>query len=568
MTRSSEKLVKLVSSASPGLIYLWLLALVVAPNLVLFGTSFFKASAGLVTDEVTLRNYAAVFQSRTVLVLVMRTLVTAFVAAALASLVAYPLAFYVSRYMRGMKQVAVMLVVIPLWISLLMRVFAWCVILGENGAINSLLVTLGILSEPSDAFLYTRFAVVLTLAYMAIPYVFVSSFTALERVPESLLEASRDAGANRFQTFRNVVWPLSRQGLAIGFSLAFLLAVGDYVSPSMVGGLNGTMLGMVIASQFGMAGNWPLGAAQAVILMLAVAIILAVIGYLGRSKGIIQAVDSGAGATLKRAATLRGRIGQILLKLAVTLPYLFLYAPLVVTLVFSFNDSRVQTFPLTGFTLQWYRELWTNTALIEAFQRTLFVAVLSTAAGTVIGVAFALILAYRVRAFGNVLQLALAVPVAIPGIVLGISLAIVAQFSGLPQGLPRVIVGHLSFVMPVIMLIVLTRLRALDPSFVEASLDLGATRMKTLLHVLLPMIRSAIIGGAMLGFTLSVDEVIVTLFLTGTEPTLPVYVWNQMRFGFTPSINAIFTLIGLTSVAFVLCGLWVINRTNARTLRA
>ncbi|MCW5711868.1 ABC transporter permease subunit [Shinella sp.] len=568
MTRSSEKLVKLVSSASPGLIYLWLLALVVAPNLVLFGTSFFKASAGLVTDEVTLRNYAAVFQSRTVLVLVMRTLVTAFVAAALASLVAYPLAFYVSRYMRGMKQVAVMLVVIPLWISLLMRVFAWRVILGENGAINSLLVTLGILSEPSDAFLYTRFAVVLTLAYMAIPYVFVSSFTALERVPESLLEASRDAGANRFQTFRNVVWPLSRQGLAIGFSLAFLLAVGDYVSPSMVGGLNGTMLGMVIASQFGMAGNWPLGAAQAVILMLAVAIILAVIGYLGRSKGIIQAVDSGAGATLKRAATLRGRIGQILLKLAVTLPYLFLYAPLVVTLVFSFNDSRVQTFPLTGFTLQWYRELWTNTALIEAFQRTLFVAVLSTAAGTVIGVAFALILAYRVRAFGNVLQLALAVPVAIPGIVLGISLAIVAQFSGLPQGLPRVIVGHLSFVMPVIMLIVLTRLRALDPSFVEASLDLGATRMKTLLHVLLPMIRSAIIGGAMLGFTLSVDEVIVTLFLTGTEPTLPVYVWNQMRFGFTPSINAIFTLIGLISVAFVLCGLWVINRTNARTLRA
>ncbi|GLR51716.1 ABC transporter permease subunit [Shinella yambaruensis] len=568
MTRSSEKLVKLVSSASPGLIYLWLLALVVAPNLVLFGTSFFKASAGLVTDEVTLRNYAAVFQSRTVLVLVMRTLVTAFVAAALASLVAYPLAFYVSRYMRGMKQVAVMLVVIPLWISLLMRVFAWRVILGENGAINSLLVTLGILSEPSDAFLYTRFAVVLTLAYMAIPYVFVSSFTALERVPESLLEASRDAGANRFQTFTNVVWPLSRQGLAIGFSLAFLLAVGDYVSPSMVGGLNGTMLGMVIASQFGMAGNWPLGAAQAVILMLAVALILAVIGYLGRSKGIIQAVDSGAGATLKRAATLRGRIGQILLKLAVTLPYLFLYAPLVVTLVFSFNDSRVQTFPLTGFTLQWYRELWTNTALIEAFQRTLFVAVLSTAAGTVIGVAFALILAYRVRAFGNVLQLALAVPVAIPGIVLGISLAIVAQFSGLPQGLPRVIVGHLSFVMPVIMLIVLTRLRALDPSFVEASLDLGATRMKTLLHVLLPMIRSAIIGGAMLGFTLSVDEVIVTLFLTGTEPTLPVYVWNQMRFGFTPSINAIFTLIGLISVAFVLCGLWVINRTNARTLRA
>ncbi len=568
MTRFCAKLTKLLFSASPATIYLWLLALVVAPNFVLLVTSFLKASSGLVTAEVSLRNYAAVFQSKTVLVLVVRTLFTAFVAAALAACIAYPLAFYVSRYLRGMKQVAVMLVVIPLWISLLMRVFAWRVILGENGAINSLLVTLGILSEPSDAFLYTRFAVILTLAYMAIPYVFVSSFTALERVPESLLEASRDAGAGWFQTFRNVVWPLSKQGLAIGFSLAFLLAVGDYVSPSMVGGLNGTMLGMVIASQFGMAGNWPLGAAQAITLMVAVAIILAIVGHLGKTKGIIQSVDSGAGASLKRATTIWGRIGQIILKIGVALPYLFLYAPLIVTLVFSFNDSRVQTFPLTGFTLQWYQELWSNTALLEAFRRTLFVAVLSTVGGTIIGVIFALILAYRVRAFSNVLQLLLAVPVAIPGIVLGISLAIVSQFSGLPQGLPRVIVGHLSFVMPVIMLIVLARLRALDPSYVEASLDLGATRLKTFAHVLLPMIRSAIIGGAMLGFTLSVDEVIVTLFLTGTEPTLPVYVWNQMRFGFTPSINAIFTLIGLISVTFVLSGLWVINRANARTLTA
>ncbi len=565
MTKRSPSLFHRISQASPVLVYGWLLALVIAPNLVLLVTSFFKSSSGLVVTEFTFKNYLAVLSSKTVITLVARTLFTAAVAAVFASLVAYPLAFYVSRYMRRGKQAAVMLIVIPLWISLLMRVFAWRVILGENGAINSLLVNAGILSHPSDAFLYTRFAVVLTLSYVAIPYVFVSSYTALERVPQSLIEASQDAGASAFRTFLNVVWPLSKQGLAIGFSLAFLLAVGDYVSPSMVGGLNGTMMGMVIASQFGMAGNWPLGAAQAIVLMLAVAVVLAVVGGIGRTRGVIQAVDAGAGARLSKAVTPWQKLKRGFLHVTVALPYLFLYAPLLITLVFSFNDNRVQTFPLTGFTFRWYEELLSNTALITALKRTLVVAGTCVGLGIVFGVLFAMVIAYRIRRRAAVLELALAVPVAIPGIVLGISMALVAQFVGLPQGISRVILGHLSFVMPVIMLIVLSRLRRLDPSFVEASLDLGATRLQTFRNVLLPMIRSAIIGGALLGFTLSVDEVIVTLFLTGTEPTLPVYVWNQMRFGFTPSINAVFTLIGSISILLVLAGVWIIDRAQAQS---
>ena len=565
MNRRAPSLFRRFSQVSPLLVYAWLLALVIAPNLVLLVTSFFKSASGLVVTEFSLKNYVAVISSKTVVILIARTLFTAAIAATVASLIAYPLAFYVSRYMRRGKQAAVMLIVIPLWISLLMRVFAWRVILGENGAINSFLVNTGLLSEPSDAFLYTRFAVILTLSYVAIPYVFVSSYTALERVPQSLIEASQDAGADTFRTFLNVVWPLSKQGLAIGFSLAFLLAVGDYVSPSMVGGLNGTMMGMVISSQFGMAGNWPLGAAQAIVLMLTVAVVLALVGWAGRTKGIIQAVDAGAGARLSKAVTLGQKIRRLLLRLAVTLPYLFLYAPLLITLVFSFNDNRVQTFPLSGFTLTWYEQLASNAALLMALKRTLIVASTCVGLGIVFGVLFAMIIAYRIRRHAGMLELALAVPVAIPGIVLGISMALVAQFVGLPQGLGRVILGHLSFVMPVIMLIVLSRLRRLDPSFVEASLDLGATRLQTFRHVLLPMIRSAIIGGALLGFTLSVDEVIVTLFLTGTEPTLPVYVWNQMRFGFTPSINAVFTLIGSVSILLVLMGVWIIERTQEQS---
>lgn len=550
---------------SPFAIYAWLIALVVVPNLLLLFASFLKSSGGVLVYEPTLQNYAKVLSSVTVWTLIFRTLVTALVAAFVASLVAYPLAYFVSRYTKRWKTLAVMLVVVPLWISLLMRVFAWRVILGENGVMNSALVWSGLLDKPSNAFLYSPFAVIITLAYMAMPYVFVSSYTALERIPQSLIEASADSGANGWSSFWRVIWPLSREGLAIGFCLAFLLAVGDYLTPSMVGGLNGTMLGMVIASQFGLAGNWPLGSAQAIVLMVLVGILLALVFFLAKTRGIIQSVDAGAGAALRRPRNLKQWIMRYGLYVAVGLPYIFLYAPIFIIAAFSFNDSTVQTLPFSGFTWKWYAALFNDTKLITAFQRTLLVGSLTTLISVVFGVGFAMIFAYRkVRGAGFV-QNTLAAPVAMPGIVLGISLAIAAQLAGIPSGLGRLVLGHATFVMPVVMLIVLNRLKQLDPSFVQASLDLGATPLQTFRHVLLPIISSAIVGGALLGFTLSVDEVIVTLFLTGINPTLPVHVWNQMRFGFTPSVNAIFTLIGGLSIVLIVMGMAVANRSPIKS---
>ncbi len=545
---------------SPLTVYLWLAALVILPNILLFGTSFLKSDGGVPVCETTLDNYRRTLGSATVQLLILRTISTAFVAALIAALIAYPLAFYVSRYMKRWKVAAVMLVVVPLWISVLMRVFAWRIILGENGVLNSFLVSGGVLAEPSSAFLYSRFAVIVAVAYMAIPYVFVSSCTALERVPQSLIEASQDSGAGVWRTFSNVVWPLSKQGLAIGFALAFLLAVGDYITPSMVGGLDGTMLGMVIASQFGMAGNWPLGAAQAVVLIVAVGIVLAAIFWMAQSRGILQSVDAGTGAELRAPESLRDHLVQWAIRIAVLLPYLFLYLPLIIITVFSFNASQIQTLPLQGFTLDWYAALWGDQNLIDALKRTLIVALTTVALSVVVGIAFAMVFAYRDLPFSRLLQSGLAIPVAIPGIVLGISIVIAAQLVGIKPGIWRVIIGHMTFVMPVVMLIILNRLQRLDPSYVQASLDLGADYGRTFRHVLFPMIRTAVLGGALLGFTLSVDEVIVTLFLTGIEPTLPIHIWNQMRFGFTPSVNAIFTLIGAVSIALILIAMAVIGR--------
>lgn len=544
-------------------VYVWLIVLVVFPNVLLIAASFLRSEGGVIKIEPNFDSYVRLMGSKAFWVLLAKTTVTAAVASLIASVIAFPTAWYACRKLRKGRMTAMFLVILPLWISLLMRVFAWKIILGESGVLNTALVSLGVIAEPSSAFLYTTFSVLLAFVYISIPFVFVSTYSALDRIPHNLVEAASDCGANPFQTFWRVVWPLARPGAVIGFVLAFLLCIGDYITPSMVGGLDGTMLGMVIASQFGLAGNWPYGAAAALVLMGFVGALLFAIIMLTRTPGVLMGEDNGSPEPASAKGGLSAQIRSWLGFGLFCLPYVFLYLPLVLIVVFSFNDAKVQVFPLTGFTFKWYAEVFSNGPMLAALRRSLEIGLLVLALSVVVGTLFAVLFAYGKVRGGKAIELILALPVAIPGVVLGITMVLACQVLQIPSGLPRVVIGHATFVMPVVMMIVLARLRRLDPSLMEAAQDCGADRFRSFLHVLLPLIGGSILGGALMGFTLSVDEVVITLFLTGVEPTLPVWVWNQMRFGFTPSVNAIFSLIGLvTLVAVILAERLVRTKNN------
>lgn len=539
-------------------VYVWLALIVVLPNILLLGASFLKTSNGFMVFEPSLVNYLRIWKSSGFWTLLGRTLSLSLLACALGALVAYPIAFFVGRVIRRNKALLVVLIVMPLWISLLMRVFAWRMILGQSGILNTFLVSSGILDAPSPAFLYTPTSVLLVFAYIAIPFVFIAVLGAFEKIPQALLEASEDSGATAFQTFRHVIWPLTRRSLAIGFSLAFLVTVGDYVTPAMIGGIDGTTIGMVIASQFGMANNWPYGAAIAVVLILSVAAILAIVFALCPSRGVLLG-DEGV-RTVRTPTGTSGRLLRFFGGAGFVATVLFLYAPLFIIMLFSFGASTLQTFPITPFSLRWYGELAGNASLIAAAQRSLVVAVLVVLVSTFVGTAFALILHYGRVAGSRACEIALALPLATPGIVLGVVMVLGTELFAIPSGIAKTVIGQASFVMPVTLMLVLARLRRLDPSLMEASLDLGATRLQSFVHVLLPMISGAMVGGALLGLTLSADEVMVTLFLTGSSPTLPIWVFNQMRFGFTPSVNAVFTLLALVCLLAVLLSNWIAAR--------
>jgi spermidine/putrescine transport system permease protein len=232
--------------------------------------------------------------------------------------------------------------------------------------------------------------------------------------------------------------------------------------------------------------------------------------------------------------------------------YLFLYLPIVVLMVLSFNKAGLPTV-WSGFSLQWYAALTDNKAILSAAMNTVTVAVLSTCVATVIGSLLAIGMEYRRR--GPALEAIIFAPMIIPDIVLAIALLSFFTLLDFTLGLHSIILSHAVFNIAFVCAVVRTRLRQFDWAVFEASVDLGASELKTFYRIILPMIFPGVLAGAMLSFTLSVDEFIIAFFTAGagqSSTTLPMQIYSMIRFGVTPEINAMASIVMLVSFTLVL----------------
>ncbi len=266
-------------------ITVWMLVLVVVPLGYTFLTSFFQVEGLQIAARFTLANYALFFTDPIYSGILLKSMLLALAIALLGLLTGYPLAYMVSFRVRRGRQALFMLSIIPLWVSYLVRIIAWRTILGNRGVINSALLSAGLIREPLSFLLYNRFAIAVTLTYICIPFVFIPVYTALEKIPRNILEASSDLGAGELRTFFNVVLPLSLPGLITGFIFAFIIALGDYIIPQQLGGTQGIMFGNLIWSQFGFAFNWPFGASLSFILLAITVTILGLTSRFGSTEG-------------------------------------------------------------------------------------------------------------------------------------------------------------------------------------------------------------------------------------------------------------------------------------------
>jgi spermidine/putrescine transport system permease protein len=251
----------------------YLLVFFVLPIGIMAVFSFRSGTLGAARDIFTLDNYTEFLTNAIFLRLLWRSIIISFIISIISVLLAYPLAYFLVFRAGPYRIILLTIIIVPTWTSYLLRVFAWKIILSSNGLLNTFMLWTGLIQEASPILMYSRDAVILTLVYVWVPFVALPIFAALGRIDLSLLEAAADLGCKQWETFFRVTLPLSIPGVVAGFFFVFIPTIGEYVTPSLVGGRS-LMYGNLIQDQFAMALNWPMGSVMSMAMLVAVIVLL------------------------------------------------------------------------------------------------------------------------------------------------------------------------------------------------------------------------------------------------------------------------------------------------------
>jgi len=264
----SEKF-RAFSLLSPTILFMGFAIL--APFGILVAMSFWTQSGFSFDTTLTVANYQKAAERPIYGALLQRSLWISGITTVATVILCYPMAYFVAFHVHRNKMMWIVLMTLPFWTSYLLRVFAWKVVLGYEGVINSALISVGLIDAPLEFLLYSQSAVIITLAHAWAAFAILPLYVSLEKIDRSLLEAATDLGDGPMMRFFRVTLPLSLPGVISASLLIFIPTTGDYITPTLLGGPDGSMIGMLIQKQFGAINNWPMGAALSIILMLCIA---------------------------------------------------------------------------------------------------------------------------------------------------------------------------------------------------------------------------------------------------------------------------------------------------------
>jgi spermidine/putrescine transport system permease protein len=540
--------------AAPALAYVAVAFLV--PVAILLVYSFWKTVDGNIVQDWTLDNYSRAL-SGTYFGTLLRSFLFVGLSSAIAVVLTFPFAYFVATKVAPSRRTMWLLVaIIPFWTSYLIRVYAWQTIFGDTGLANTVLQDIGIIGKPLGVLGFDRPAIVITFVYLLFPLTFLSSYIALERIDPRLLEAANDLGAPPRRAMLRVTLPLVRSGLIAGFVFAFIAMMGDYVTPTLIGGTRGILYSNLVVNQFGDSLQWGFGSSLAVVLLATIFLMLVILRR--GSGGAVTAGEYTMRYVKQRAPLLR----------AYAVAFLgFLYVPIFLLVLFAFNDSETVGLPFDGMTTRWFSEALADPALIDAFWTSIRVACISVGISLVLGTLAAIYLARAKGRLRGASLSTLALPMLMPPVVLGLAIIIGLNALGLQRGLWTIIAGHVLLTLPIVVMLLVVRFEGLDATHELAALDLGAPPWKAFVRVVIPQTIPALVAAAMLAFAFSMDEFILTFLVTGSDTTLPLYIYGSLRFQVTPALNAISTLMLAGSFGLVLLGVLIMRGWGLRGRR-
>lgn len=562
-----------------GRMPIWLTLPVFAILLPVFGIPIVRLFLISVNSpDFSLANYLAFFGQPANVRVLLQTLEISAVATAICLIIGYPTAYLIVAASQGLRITLIVFVIVPYLTSMLVRTYAWIVILGDGGLINNLLLDLGLISTPLQL-LYNRFSVYIGMVQIMLPLMILPLVSVMLGIDKSLMAAARSMGAQPFTAFCRVFLPLSLPGVRSGSLLVFVICLGFYITPAALGGLGDAMLSTFIAGQVTTSFNIGRIAAAGFILLAIAVLVLSILGLdssgqrrAAKQEGKFWPSRGPSFNKLTRyirelAAPYRARRWtaqvfraggesrwtQVIGVVFVALVMFFLLFPGVIVIIMSFSAGAFLQFPPSGFSLQWYRSFFEDPSWYAAAWTSIQIGVAVTILSTIVGTLAAYGLSRTSPGLRRVLTLTVLAPITVPIIVVGIAVYLALSSFGLIGSKTGIILAHSIGSIGYVVVIVSATLANFDRRLEQAAMSMRAGPLQTFMRVTLPLIRPGIIGGAVFAFIASFDEVVITSLVGGFSlKTLPLKMWENIRHQIDPTIAAVASLLILMAVLWLI----------------
>ena len=467
----------------------WAFIFIVIPMLMIVFYAFTKQGNSVLTVKFTFDNFIRFFQDKIFIDVLLRSLKLAVITTVICIIIGYPCAYFIAKLKPNSQGLMILLITIPMWINMLVRTYAWRGILLETGLSPEIKVYIG-------------------MVYNFLPFMILQIYTSLSKMDKSLIAAANDLGCDNRMAFLKVTLPLSVPGIISGITLVFLPAVSSFFIPKLLGGGSYVLVGNLVENYFVTTGDWNFGSAVSLIMTIVILISM----YFTRKfdyekdKNIVYKIYD------------------------------------IYVVVFSFNESKSLT-NFTGFSLKWYEKMFENRTMMESIYYTVIIAIIATVVSTIVGTITAIGLSKSKRLIKESVNQVNNLPMLNPEIVTAIGLMLFFTSINMEFGFVTLLLAHIIFCIPYVILSIMPKLRQLDDNIAEAALDLGCTPFQALYKVIIPQITPGIVSGALIAFTMSFDDFVISYFVTGPGiNNISTYVYSSVK-RINPSVNALSSLI-------------------------
>ena len=536
----------------------WLGLRLVLPVVVFLGLFFvwpslLVLSGSLSGSEGPFSQYAQYLSSAAYMRILWRTLFAALTVSTLCLLIAYPFAYLMSQVRGRLLAVLTGIVLISFFTSVMVRSFAWIVLMQRNGIIDRLVQAIGL-----DSFVLrgSTLGVTIAMVQIMLPFMIFPLYSTMVGIDSRLLTASRSLGANGLTTFWRVYWPLTLPGVVSGWVIVFITSLGFYVIPGLVGAPQEQLLSQLIYTLINGVLNIPLASAASVLLLLmALIVVIPAMTRFDVTGGSVAKFGQARDATRSPSALVHGWA---------VLVCALLLLPSLVVIPLSLPGNASFAFPPTSWSLRWYQNFFTNPAWYGALVSSLQVGALTMLASILLAFCAALGSRRLPSGWRALLRSFVLAPRIVPGIIIAIAIYGLFLVWGLSATSAGFVIAHTVLALPFAFIPIMAAIDQFDTRLEQASASLGGNRLTTLIRVMLPMIAPGVLTGGLFAFVISFDEVVVSLFISGPDlRTLPVQMYRSITTDVDPTIAAASTMLLVLTTLLVVGGT-VLTRTLAR----